>query len=206
MRDVDPDRYAMVPTLRFELEIERRGGGPVRSIALGVQIRIDATRRAYPERAQERLVEVFGHPEQWGRSLRALPWVNTSLQVPAFVDATVVEMPVTCTYDFEVTAAKYLHALEDGEIPLVVLFSGTVFYAGAGGGLRVAQVPWEKEAEHRLPVSVWREMMERHFGDSAWLRLRRDSFDRLYSFKTSRGLATWEDAVDALVRESEAER
>ena len=38
---------------------------------------------------------------------------------PASPASTEVDLPVTCTYDFEVAAAKYLHALDDGEIPLV---------------------------------------------------------------------------------------
>jgi hypothetical protein len=114
-------------------------------------------------------------------------------------------MPVACTYDFEVVAAKYLHALEEGEVPLEFLFSGTVFYAGEGGWLQTARISWEKEAEFRLPVRLWKETMEHYFPNSAWIRLRKDAFDRLYDYKARRGLPTWEAAVEALLRASEQE-
>ena len=114
-------------------------------------------------------------------------------------------MPVGCTYDLEVVAAKYFHALDDGEVPLEFLFSGTVFYAGEGVGLQVARISWEKEAEFRLPVRLWKEMMDHYFPNSAWIRLRRDAFDRLYDYKVRMGFPTWESAVEALLRASEHE-
>jgi Family of unknown function (DUF6084) len=200
---VEVDRYAVVPTLRFKLTVSRLGGGDVRSVALNTQIRISAARRSYGEPEQERLVELFGAPGQWSRSLRSFSWANAALQVPAFTDQITVDLPMVCTYDFEVTTAQYFHALDDGEVPLELLFSGTLFYSEGDGGLRVSHIPWEKEAEYRLPVAVWREMMNRYFGDSAWLRLRRDTFDRVHAYKTRGGHLTWEDAVEALMNQSE---
>jgi hypothetical protein len=200
VESVKADRFAVAPTLSFRLAIERVGGGPVRSIALNTQIRIAATRRSYDQHERDRLVEVFGPPEQWGRSVHSLPWTNATVHVPAFSDSTTVELPIVCTYDMEVTSAKYFTSLHEGEVPLELLFSGTVFYAEADGQLRVSHVPWEKEAEHRLPVAVWKEMMDRHFPGSAWLRLRRDSFDRLHAYKAQAGHMSFDDAIDELLR------
>ena len=42
-------------------------------------------------------------------------------------------------------------------------------------------------------------MMDRYFPDSAWIRLRRESLDRLKAFKARGGHVTWEDAIDALL-------
>ena len=137
--------------------------------------------------------------------MRSLLWIHTTLQVPPFSGSTVVDMPVPCTYDLEVVAAKYFYALKDGEVPLELLFSGTVFYAGEGGRLQVERISWEKEAEFRLPVRLWKEMMEHYFPNSAWIRLRRDAFDQLYDYKIRKGLLTWEAAVEALLRASEQE-
>ena len=67
-------------------------------------------------------------------------------------------------------ANKYLAALEEGEVPLILLFSGTVF-SGALGSLSVQPVPWHKETQVRMPVAVWREAMDAHFPGQAWLRL-----------------------------------
>ncbi|MGH3747557.1 MAG: DUF6084 family protein, partial [Micromonosporaceae bacterium] len=105
---------------------------------------------------------------------------------------------VACTYDFEVAAAKYLHALGDGDAPLEFLFSGTVFYLH-GGALRAAQIPWDVNAEFAMPARVWKDLMRQHFPHSAWLRLDLDTFDRLYAYKTQRGLSTWEQAVEMLL-------
>lgn len=194
--------YAAVPTLVFRVRIGREGGAAVRSIALNTQIRVAATQRPYDDATRERLAEVFGRGDQWARGVRSLPWVNVTTQVPAFTDSAVVELPVTCTYDFEVTTARYFHALEEGEIPLELLFSGTVFYPGQDGALQIAHIPWEKEAEHRMPVGVWRELMDRYFPGAAWLRLDRERFGRLHAYRVRHGLLTWEDAVDALLREA----
>jgi len=197
--------FAAVPSLLFKLHIENLEEEPIRSVALNTQIRIAATQRHYDTAEQERLLEVFGEPHRWGNTLRSLLWTHTTLQVPPFSGSTVVDMPVPGTYDFEVVAAKYFHALEDGEVPLEFLFSGTVFYAGEDGRLQIVRVPWEKEAQFRLPVRVWKEMMDRYFPNSAWIRLRKDAFDRLYNYKVRRGLPTWEDAVESLLRMGEQE-
>ena len=137
--------------------------------------------------------------------MRSLLWTHTTLQVPPFPGSTVVDMPVTCTYDFEVVAAKYFHALVDGEVPLEFLFSGTVFYAAEGGRLQTARISWEKEAEYRLPVRLWKEMMGHYFPNSAWIRLRKDAFDELYDYKVRKGFPTWEAAVGSLLRMGEQE-
>jgi Family of unknown function (DUF6084) len=197
--------FAAVPSLLFKLRIENLEEEPIRSVALNTQIRIATTQRHYAATEQERLLEVFGEPHRWRNTLRSLLWTHTTLQVPPFSGGTVVDMPVPCTYDLEVAGAKYFYALEDGEVPLEFLFSGTVFYAGEGGRLQVARISWEKEAEFRLPIQVWKEMMERYFPNSAWIRLRKDAFDRLYDYKVRMGLPSWEAAVEALLRASEQE-
>ena len=197
--------YAAIPSILFKLRIENLEEDPIRSVALDTQIRIAATRRHYDAVEQERLLELFGVPSRWKDTLRSLLWTHTVLQVPRFSGSTVVDMPVPCTYDLEVISAKYFYALEDGEVPLEFLFSGTVFYAGEGGRLQVERISWEKEAEFRLPVRVWKEMMEHYFPNSAWIRLRRDAFDRLYDYKIRKGLLTWEATVESLLRASEQE-
>jgi hypothetical protein len=193
--------HAVVPTLRFGLRID--SSAEVRSLALNVQLRIAATRRSYEEADRERLVELFGPPQDWGRNLRSLHWTNATLQVGPFAGSTRAELAVSCTYDLEVAASRYFDALRDGEVPLELLFSGSLFYAGPDGRLQVQPLPWDQEAEFRLPVSEWRELMDRHFPDSAWLRLRRASFDRLYAYRARHTLLTWEDTLDALLARAE---
>ena len=198
-------RFAAVPSLLFKLRIANLEEEPIRSVALNTQIRIAATQRHYDAAEQERLLELFGEPSRWKDTLRSLLWTHTVVHVPPFSGSTVADMPVTCTYDLEVVAAKYFYALEDGEVPLEFLFSGTIFYAGEDGRLQVARISWEKDAEFRLPVRLWKEMMERYFPNSAWIRLHRDAFDQLYDYKIRRGLPTWETTIEALLHASEQE-
>ena len=207
VEDAGAMAHAAVPTLRFAVRVESASAARIRSVALNVQLRIAATRRHYDARAEERLLELFGQPEQWARSLRSLHWMNVHLHVGPFEGATVVDLEVPCTYDLEVTASRYFQALEDGEVPLEFLFGGTVFYAGQDGALQVAPIAWDREAEFRLPVAAWREAMDRHFPGAAWLRLGRESFERLHAYRAREALLTWEDAVDSLLRAAgEAER
>ncbi|GGO78514.1 DUF6084 family protein [Nonomuraea cavernae] len=191
--------FAALPTLEFGLTIDGADGVEVRSVVLDTQIRIAATRRTYGGADQARLAELFGAPEQWGRSLTSLLWTRTVTHLPAFTGGTTAAIPVPCTYDFEVAAAKYFHGLEDGEIPLEFLFSGTVFYL-ADGLLQAARIAWDTEAEFRMPVRVWKDLMDHYFPASAWLRLGRDAFDRLYAYRSSHTLAGWDDVVESLLR------
>jgi hypothetical protein len=202
--DVTADRWAAVPTLNFRLRVSetgRTGGERLHALALRCQIRIEPQRRRYSEEEGERLLDLFGERERWGDTLKPLQFTNVSLMLQGFSGSTDFDLPVPCTYDFEVAAAKYFHALDDGEIPLLLLFNGTVFGKGAPG-FSVEPVPWHKEASYRLPVSVWREIMDRFFPGAGWIRVRRDTLDALQRFKAIRALPTWDDALEALFKEA----
>src|SRR3954454_499884 len=175
--------YSAAPALRFAVRAESVGGTPIRSILLDAQIQIAARRRRYATSEHERLFELFGRRENGGASLRTLLWSRTTVVVPRFAESTVVELVQPCSYDLEVTASRYFDALEGGEVPLEFLFSGSVFASGADGALQVTRLPWTHEAEYRLPVAVCRDAMDRHFGGTAWVRLCKDTIDRLASFQ-----------------------
>jgi Family of unknown function (DUF6084) len=190
-------RFAAAPTVAFTLRVAT--DKPVRSLGLNAQVRIAPARRRYSDRDRERLVELFGPPERWGETLRTFRWAQESVLVPPFDESTAVELTVPCTYDLEVATAKYFYALEDGDVPLEFLFSGTVFFAAEGGALQAAQIPWECEAAYRMPVRAWKEAIQNHFPGSAWLRVRDDVFERLVAYKAGRALPTWEATFDELL-------
>ena len=196
--DIAPEPYAVVPTLVARLQVEETTGEPVHALALRAQVRIDAQRRRYDDDEAVGLLDLFGPPQRWGETLRPLLWLHTTAMVPGFTGATEVELALPCTYDFEVSGAKYLSALRDGVIPLLLLFSGTVFTRGSTG-FAVTQVPWDRETSYRLPVAVWRGVMDRYFPGSQWLRLDRDTVEALTRFKSERGLPTWEETFAALL-------
>ena len=193
--------YAAVPTLTFRLAVTESAGARVDAIALRCQIRIEPARRRYTDEEAERLTDLFGETQRWADTLKPLQFINVSIMVPGFTGSADVDLPVPLTYDMEIGATRYFAGLDDGEVPLLLLFSGTVFSV-TDGRMSVTQVPWSKEAAYRLPVSVWREAIDAHFPNTAWLKLSMLTFNDLVSFKTAKGLATWDATILALLSEA----
>jgi hypothetical protein len=192
--------FAAAPLLSFKLHVRNADEDErIQSIALRCQIQLETTKRRYTAKEQARLFELFGEPERWGRTLRAMLWTHTGATVSSFQGETTVDLPVPCTFDFNVAATKYFAGLQDGVVPLNLLFSGTVFFDGDQGALQVEQISWEKEATFKLPINIWHDMMDHYYPNCAWLCLRRDVFDRLSRYKMERGLANWEQAFERLI-------
>ena len=143
--------------------------------------------------------DLFGDPNRWSQTLRTMLWTHAVVVVPSFAQQTVVDLPVPCSFDFNVAATKYFHALENGDLPLIFLFSGTVFYEDETASLQAVPISWEKEATFKLPVHAWRELIESYYPNSAWLTLRKDVFDRLYQYKVRCGIPTWEQTLERLL-------
>jgi hypothetical protein len=197
--------YAAAPQLALKLRVSNSDQDEtIHTVALRSQIQIEVTRRHYTSDEQEKLRDLFGEPDRWGQTLRSLLWTHAPVVVPSFVHETVVDLPIPCTFDFNVAATKYFYGLQDGVIPLCLMFSGTVFYAKGGAGLQVAPISWNKEARFKLPVQVWRDVIEAFYPNTAWLCLRRDAFERLYQYKIRKGIPTWEQAIEELLLAHEA--
>lgn len=195
------DPFAAGPTMLLSLEITRPDAEPVHAMVLKVQIRIEPQLRRYSPEEEDRLVELFGEAPRWGDTLRPFLWTHVSTTVAGFTGRIEVDLPVPCTYDFEVAAAKYLHGLGEGDIPIVLLFSGTI-YGYRDGALVVEPVPWHVEASYKLPVRVWRDTMDAFFPDSGWIRVRREVLDRLTRYKSDRALPSWEEAFEQMLKEA----
>lgn len=187
---------AATPTLVLGLRIANmRSGEQIHSIALNVQLHIEPARRRYNDEERHGLTDLFGEPERWSSTVRPLYWTTLQAAVPSFEDETAFDLLVPCSYDFNVAATKYFHAIEDGEVPVALMFSGTVFYV-AGGPLQAVPIPWSQEASCRVPVAIWKKMMALHYPNAAWLAIRRDVFDRIMRYKVRHGLPTWEQTLE----------
>jgi hypothetical protein len=195
------DKYAVVPSMFVTLRISETTGERVEAIALRCQFRIEPARRRYSDAEAERLTDLFGETQRWADTLKPVQFTNVSVMVPGFTGSTEIDIPVPLTYDMEIGATRYFAGLDDGEVPLLLLFSGTVF-GTANGRMSVSQVPWSKEASYRLPVSIWREAIDAHFPNSAWIKLSTATFDELLRFKTAKGLVTWEATIQQLLAEA----
>jgi Family of unknown function (DUF6084) len=196
----EPQAFTVAPTLLFKLRITNATANEaIHSVALRCQIQLEVARRQYTTPEQDQLRDLFGETERWGQTLKNMLWTHASVVASAFKESAVIDLPVPCTFDFNVAATKYFHGLSDGEVPLNFLFSGTIFYADASGALQVTPIPWDKEARFRLPIKAWDKMMEIYYPNSAWLCLRRDVFERLYQYKVEHAIPTWEQALERLL-------
>jgi len=195
---VQPDKFAVVPSMSFVLRIAETTGQPIDAIALRCQIRIEPAKRKYTAAEAERLNDLFGDTARWSETLKPMQFTTVSTMVPGFAGSTEVSLPVPFTYDLEIGSTRYFTGLESGEIPLLLLFSGTVF-ANADGRLQIEQVPWSKEAHYRLPLTVWREAINVHFPESAWIKMSSSTLADLLEFKSSRALPTWDATMSALL-------
>ena len=194
--------HAAAPTIMLRTRVEEADGLSIHALALRCQIRIEPQRRRYSSVEEDRLYELFGETPHWGDSLRPFLWTHVSATIGKFDGATEFELPIECTYDFDVAGAKYLHGLAEGDIPLILLFSGTVYTRGGESGFSVEPLSWSSEASYKMPVSVWRGMMDLYFPNSGWIRVQRDTLDSLQRFRADRGLPTWDQALEVLMKEA----
>jgi len=196
--------YAANPLLSFNLRVTNSGPEEsIHTVVLRAQIQIEVTRRHYSHGEQSKLSDLFGEPDRWGQTLRNLLWTHAIVVVPPFAKETVVELQVPCTFDFNVAATKYFHGLDEGDLPLNFLFSGTVFYPGANDRLQIAPISWDKEAKFKLQLRTWKDLIDHYYPNSAWLYLRRDVFDRLYQYKVRHGIPSWEQTIERVLAGTE---
>lgn len=198
--------FAAAPTVAFGLRVANRPAAEtIHNIALRCQIQIEATHRQYDRENGVPLLDLFGAPARWNETMHSILWTHASAFVPSFEGSTAIEVHVGCSFDFNVAATKYFYGLTDGEVPLLFLFSGSIFYEAPDGALQVYPISWEKEARFRLPIVTWRELMDAYYPNTNWLVVRRDTFDRLYRYKLQHGIPTW-DAVIEQVLDDAGER
>jgi hypothetical protein len=196
--EVAPEPYAVTPILTARVGVAAVGDEPIHAIALRCQVRIDPVRRPYTDEEASGLIDLFGPRERWSTTQHTFLWQHAAAMVQGFSGTTQTNLPLECTYDFEVASAKYLHALRDGAVPLQFLFSGTVFTQGPKG-FAVQQVPWDREDRYDMPVSVWRDLIQQHYPNTGWLRLDHDTIDALASYRSTRGLLSFDDAIASLL-------
>ncbi|MFF1791996.1 DUF6084 family protein [Kitasatospora sp. NPDC058243] len=194
---VRADPYAAGPALVFRLRITAPAEVRVHALALRCQLRIEPARRRYGDAEGGRLTDLFGERSRWAGTLHPVQFAQVPLLVGAFTGETETDLVVPCTYDMDVSAARYLAALDDGDVPLLLLFSGTAF-AGPGG-FQVTPVAWDQEAAVRMPVKVWREAIDAHFPGCGWLRLPADLMAELLAYRSRRALPSWEATVRELL-------
>ena len=193
-------QFAVVPTLVFNLQITNDvENEEIYAAALKCQVMIEAVKRTYSEESKNKLHELFGEPFRWDETLRSFFWIIINVPVPRFTGKTVVEVAIPCSEDQALAAGKYFYAVPEGNVPLAFLFSGTLFYKDPDGNLQVTLIPWEKEALCKMPANLWQEMMDIHFPNSRWMRVRKDIYDRLVRYKAQSAFPTLENCLEFIL-------
>jgi hypothetical protein len=196
--DVTAEPYTVSPVLTARVGVTASGDDPVHAIALRCQVRIEPLRRSYSDDEAAGLLDLFGGRERWASTQRTFLWQHCATMVPGFTGHTIATLPLECTYDFEVAAAKYLHALRDGAVPLQFLFSGTIF-VNAERGFSVQQVSWDCEDNYAMPVTVWRDLVAQHYPNTGWIRLSHETITQLAGYKSAHGMLDFDHAVTSLL-------
>lgn len=196
--DIAATAYAAAPELTARIRIEEPTGQRVHAIALHCQVRIEPQRRRYELADEIGLRALFGDRDRWSQTLKPFQWMQCHTTVQGFTGSTEVDLALPCTYDFDVTGARYLHAVGEGDVPLLLMFSGTVFTRGAQG-FGVQRLPWDSEARYDLPVRVWRDMIATYYPHSGWIRLDHDVLAALGDYRARHGLVSWEETVTRLL-------
>jgi hypothetical protein len=199
---VRPLRYAAAPMLMLDLQISEPSGREVYMIGLTIQLMIEPARRTYDDVTRERLAGLFGAPERWAVTTHSLVWARLDVVVPAFIGSTTVAVPIACNYDLEVAAAKYLHSLPDGEVPLALHFNGMVYYPNEQGGLQMVLVPWSRTVDYRMPVDIWRETIEHYYPNTGWVALGAETLRALERRRVGRGQPTYDACIRQLLGEA----
>ena len=217
-----PEPYAAGPSLVFDVQVSDDSGQHVHSVALRTQIRIEPRGRSYSPEETGKLADLFGAPSRWGETLNPLQFAQISTTVTGFNGSTVVPISVPLTYDLDVASTKYFHGLTadvedatddradhradhraaDRAVPLVLLFSGVVYYGGVAG-VQVGLVSWHEEATFRLPVATWRAAMDAHFPGSGWIRVSTRTLDALSAYRSERTIPNWDETFEHLLKEAE---
>lgn len=196
---VTPQPLAATPVLSFAAAVTDDSGFEVYTIALTAQVRIDADRRSYEPEVRESLLDLFGESGRIPQTAASFVLARVDTLVPSFTGAGSFTINVPCTADLEQASARYLASLPDGTVPLTFQFNGTVFYCGEDDRLQLTQVPWSCDARYRLPVAVWRGMIEKRHAGSGFVRLQGDTLERLRRYRAERGLPTFDGAIAALL-------
>ncbi|MFC7278371.1 DUF6084 family protein [Paractinoplanes rhizophilus] len=203
--DVAAEPYAASPQLTCRLRIAESTGRRVHAIALRCQVRIEPQRRRYDPAEQDALRGLFGERERWADTLKPFQWMQANATVPGFTGDIETDLALPCTYDLEVIGTRYLHALDAGDVPLNLLFSGTIFTKGATG-FEVEQVPWACEARWALPVAVWRDMIDAFFPNSGYVLVSADILKELAAFRARHDLISWDETMRRLLAAAEESR
>lgn len=197
--------YAMAPEIDFQIQVENNSPLQVDAIVGQCQIRIQSTKRSYNKAQVSLLSEIFGAEKSFARNLKELHWTNQPFTMTGFETQGTLSLKLPCSFDYMLAITKYFHSFDESEtVPIVFLFSGTIFYRSAEQTMVVKPISWNCEAQYLFPVSVLKELRDNYYPGQVFLALSQMNFDKLYEFKRANSLLSWDQVIERLLSGVEA--
>jgi hypothetical protein len=193
---------AATPTITATLRVDVADDEAIAALALRCQVQIEPARRTYSDAEAAALYPLFGTRAEFGRTVRSLLWTHADAVIPGFVGHAEVRLQLPCSTDLMIAATRLFAALEAGEVPLRLLFSGTCFKI-VDGAVTTTPIPWTAELATAMPAALWRDVLDQHHPGVTFVPLPRDLVARLDAHRLARGLLTWDRALDDLLRTRE---
>ena len=165
---------------------------------------IEPQQRRYEPAEQARLVELFGDAPRWGETLRPFLWTHVGTVITGFTgdhrDRPPDHVHLRLRGGGGQVPARARRRRDPAPAPL--LRHGVPRRRPTRPASPRAPVAWHEEASFRLPVRVWRDVMDRYFPNSGWVRLSPETLDALTRFKAARALPTWDETLEQLLKEA----
>src|ERR1700745_1319307 len=92
--------HAAAPLIALKLRITHLPAEKaIHTLTLRCKVQIEPAKRRYVAQEQEKLLDLFGTPERWSRTVRPLLWMNTAVAVPGFTGNVLVDLGIPCSID-----------------------------------------------------------------------------------------------------------
>ena len=179
--------FAASPMLAFKLSVANKDAAEaIHTVVLRCQIQIEVTRRRYTAEDQARLRDLFGEPDRWGQTCATCCGPTPAWWCRSSRASTTVDLQVPCTFDFNVATTKYFNGLDGRRHSAAADVQRHGFLRGRGRGRCTwRRFPGTKKPKFRLPLKVWKDMMDSYYPNIAWLCLRRDVFEELAAVQSA---------------------
>jgi hypothetical protein len=188
----------VTPTLAFTIRIAELTGANVHAIALRCQIRIEPRRRRYTDTETDRLVDLFGEASRWTETLQPMQLATVSAWCPG--------SPARPARSFGAVQLRPGDRV-DAVLPRARGRNGGAAVAGSAAQCSSRTAADTRSSSCRGRRSrgtacrwlLWRDMVERDFPNSGWLRCSRETLEALAATAPGTRCPTWEHTIRSLL-------
>ena len=166
---------ALVPTIEFEAQVTNRSGEGMQGCYL--------TCEAYMNFPNKKLY-----------------WGSTNVVVGSFSAPSPAscKLRLSCGYDANLSVAKYLETVSEGEIPLELNFDGICFWGGNSQNIS------RRTKDTTIPTSTWRSLVLAYYRNARWIMITSETLKTLEEFRDKWQLHTHDEVIKELIKSSKS--